>query len=52
MLFRSEGVQTVSSWIGSGLPRFYLPMDQIFPQSNVSQLVILPADSHAREALR
>ena len=51
-LSKEEGVSTVSTWIGSGLPRFYLPMDQIFPQSNVSQMVVLPVDAHAREALR
>jgi multidrug efflux pump len=32
----------VTTWVGSGVPRFYLPLDQIFPQSNVSQLVVLP----------
>jgi multidrug efflux pump len=25
------GVATVSQWVGSGVPRFYLPLDQIFP---------------------
>ncbi|MGC4060550.1 MAG: efflux RND transporter permease subunit [Aquabacterium sp.] len=51
-MLKEPGVETVSSWIGSGLPRFYLPMDQIFPQSNVSQFVVLPVDATAREALR
>ena len=46
------GVRSVSSWIGSGLPRFYLPMDQIFPQSNIAQIVVLPEDLERREALR
>jgi multidrug efflux pump len=26
----------VTTWVGSGVPRFYLPLDQIFPQTNVS----------------
>ncbi len=50
---RSEpGVATVSTWVGSGVPRFYLPLDQIFPQSNVSQTIVLPKDLKEREALR
>ncbi len=49
---KQEGVQSVTSYVGTGSPRFYLPLDQIFPQSNVSQLVVLPVDAHARDALR
>ena len=45
-------IQSVSTWVGSGFPRFYLPMDQIFPQTNVSEMVILPKDMAAREQLR
>ncbi len=51
-LKQQQGVQSVTSYVGTGSPRFYLPLDQIFPQSNVSQLVVLPADAAAREALR
>jgi len=47
-----EGVESVTSYVGTGSPRFYLPLDQIFPQSNVSQLVVLPVDLAARSALR
>ena len=47
-----EGVSSVSTWIGSGVPRFYLPLDQIFPQTNVSQLIVLPKDLKTRERLR
>jgi multidrug efflux pump subunit AcrB len=46
------GVATVTTWIGSGVPRFYLPLDQIFPQANVSQTIVLPRDLAAREELR
>jgi multidrug efflux pump len=49
---KEDGVATVSSWIGSGVPRFYLPLDQIFPQTNVSQIIVLARDLQAREALR
>ncbi len=51
-LLKEEGVTSVSTWIGSGVPRFYLPMDQVFPQTNVSQLIVLPKDLTVRESLR
>ena len=51
-LMKEPGVQTVSTWVGSGVPRFYLPLDQIFPQSNVAQSIIVPQDLQVREALR
>jgi len=51
-LMREPGVETVSTWVGTGLPRFYLPMDQVFPQTNVSQMVLLPKSAQDREALR
>ena len=51
-LLKEQGVKTVSTWIGSGLPRFYLPLDQVFPQSNVSQIVVIPESLERRESLR
>ena len=47
-----NGVDSVSTWVGSGVPRFYLPLDQIFPQTNVSQFIVLPMDLDTRESLR
>ena len=44
-----EGIEHVTSWVGSGLPRFYLPLDQIFPQTNVSQLLLMPESLRARD---
>ncbi|HJV50146.1 MAG TPA: efflux RND transporter permease subunit [Noviherbaspirillum sp.] len=49
---KQDGVESVTSYVGTGSPRFYLPLDQIFPQTNVSQIVVLPKDLPAREALR
>ncbi len=46
------GVASVTAWVGSGVPRFYLPLDQIFPQSNVSQSIVLPKSLQERDALR
>jgi multidrug efflux pump subunit AcrB len=51
-LMAEEGVGAVSTWVGSGVPRFYLPLDQVFPQTNVSQLIVLAKDLKARETLR
>ncbi|WOB10574.1 efflux RND transporter permease subunit [Piscinibacter gummiphilus] len=51
-LMKLEGVDHVTTWVGSGVPRFALVLDQIFPQSNVSQIVLLPKDLAAREKLR
>ncbi|HMN92972.1 MAG TPA: efflux RND transporter permease subunit [Hydrogenophaga sp.] len=51
-LAQEPGVRSVTTWVGSGVPRFYLPLDQIFPQSNVAQLIVLPRDLRERERLR
>jgi multidrug efflux pump len=51
-LMREAGVSEVSTWVGSGVPRFYLPLDQVFPQTNVSQLIVMPKDLRTREELR
>ena len=51
-MLQEEGVAAVTTWVGSGLPRFYLSLDQVFPQSNVSQLMIMSKDLKVREALR
>ncbi len=51
-LLKEQGVQSVSTWIGSGVPRFYLPLDQVFPQTNVSQIIVIPDSLERRESLR
>jgi multidrug efflux pump len=51
-LMREAGVASVSTWLGSGVPRFYLPLDQVFAQTNVSQMIVLPKDLKIRESLR
>jgi len=51
-MMQEAGVSTVTTWIGSGVPRFYLPLDQVFPQANVSQAIVLPKGLAEREALR
>jgi multidrug efflux pump subunit AcrB len=49
---KQEGVESYTSYVGTGSPRFYLPLDQILPQTNVAQIVVLPKDLKVREALR
>jgi multidrug efflux pump subunit AcrB len=42
---RDKAVGSLTTFIGTGAPRFYLPLDQILPQSNVAQLIVMPADA-------
>jgi len=51
-IMKLEGVDHVTTWVGSGAERFALVLDQIFPQSNVSQLIVLPKDLASRDRLR
>jgi multidrug efflux pump len=50
-ILESPGVQSVNFWIGTGAPRFFLPLDQILPQSNVSQAIVLSKSAADRKAL-
>ncbi|HMY39850.1 MAG TPA: efflux RND transporter permease subunit, partial [Marinagarivorans sp.] len=45
-------VDHYTSYIGTGAPRFYLPQDQILPQTNVAQIVVVPKDLAGRNQLR
>ena len=49
---KQDGVESVTSYVGNGSPRFYLPLDQILPQTNVTQIVVLARDLKMREQLR
>lgn len=46
------GIENYVAWVGSGSPRFYLPLDQQLPQTSFAQIVILTAGLDAREVLR
>ena len=52
LMMQQADVESVTTYVGTGSPRFYLPLDQIFPQTNVSQIVVLPKDAKARTVLR
>lgn len=47
-----EGIENVVAYVGTGSPRFYLPLDQQLPQASFAQFVILTSDIAAREAVR
>ncbi len=51
-MMKEPTVASVTTWVGSGVPRFYLPLDQVFPQANVSQSIVLPKSLKDREELR
>ena len=42
----------ITAFVGQGVPRFYLSLDQVFPQNNVAQLVLVTPSLEAREQLR
>ena len=46
------GVASYTAFVGSGAPRFYLPLDEILPQTNVAQLIVEAGSLHERDELR
>lgn len=51
-LRKIDGVVNFVSYVGTGSPRFYLPLDQQLPQTSFAQLVVLTRDPAAREEVR
>ncbi|MWL87116.1 efflux RND transporter permease subunit [Cupriavidus sp. SW-Y-13] len=49
---RDEDVDSITTFVANGSPRFYLPLDQIFPQSNVAQVIVMPVTVEKRDPLR
>ena len=47
-----EDVESYVAYVGTGTPRFYLPLDQKLPQANFAQFVVLTPDIASREAVR
>ncbi|MET0755223.1 MAG: efflux RND transporter permease subunit, partial [Pseudoxanthomonas sp.] len=52
LLAKREGVDNYVAYVGTGSPRFYLPLDQQLPQANFAQFVVLTKDIGARESMR
>lgn len=49
---KHKGIDSFVAYIGSGSPRYYLPLDIQLPHRGFAQFVILSKDLKAREALR
>lgn len=47
-----QGISNYVAYVGTGSPRFYLPLDQQLPATNFSQFVVLTENTKAREATR
>jgi multidrug efflux pump len=52
MLAQKDGVENYVAYVGTGSPRFYLPLDQQLPQASFAQFVLLTTDVEAREEVR
>ncbi len=52
MLAKKDGVENYVAYVGTGSPRFYLPLDQQLPSPNFAQFVLLTSDVKAREEVR
>ena len=52
MLARRSEVENYVAYVGTGSPRFYLPLDQQLPQKHFTQFVVRSRDIEARETLR
>jgi len=52
LLKNHPGIDNYVAYIGSGSPRFYLPLDQQLPQASFAQFVILAKTLKDREEIR
>ena len=52
LLAREKGIENFVAYVGSGSPRFYLPLDQQLPNSNFAQFVVLARSLQDRERVR
>lgn len=52
LLSSREGIANYVSYVGTGSPRFYLPLDQQLPATNFAQFVVLAKDIRSRESTR
>jgi len=52
MLKGRKGIENYVAYVGTGSPRFYLPLDQQLPSTSFAQFVLLTDDIAAREQVR
>ena len=50
-LLAEKDIGAVTAFIGAGIPRFFLPLDQQLQNQNFSQLLVLPQDAKDRDAV-
>ena len=51
-LAQRKDIESYVAHVGTGTPRFYLPLDQKMPQASFAQFVILTKDVESRESAR
>ena len=52
LLQEHEGIDNYVAYVGTGSPRFYLPLDQQLPAASFAQFVVLTKSIQDREAVR
>ncbi|NWK77281.1 efflux RND transporter permease subunit [Aquitalea sp. LB_tupeE] len=52
LIRQDKNVRSVTSYVGSGSPRFYLPLDQQQQHLNYAQLMVMTGDEHVRELVK
>ncbi len=52
LLKNRAGIENYVVYVGTGSPRFYLPLDQQLPQASFAQFVVLAENMQARDELR
>ncbi|SDI65528.1 multidrug efflux pump [Pseudomonas delhiensis] len=52
LLAGHPGIENYVAYVGTGSPRFYLPLDQQLPAASFAQFVVLAKDLQSREEVR
>ncbi|GLH34605.1 MULTISPECIES: efflux RND transporter permease subunit [Pseudomonas] len=52
LLKQQDGIDNYVAYVGTGSPRFYLPLDQQLPAASFAQFVVLATSMEERERLR
>src|SRR3546814_7229133 len=50
LLAKRDDIDNYVAYVGTGSPRFYLPLDQQLPAASFAQIVVLTRDIEARAA--
>ncbi len=51
-LAQQQGIDNYVAYVGTGSPRFYLPLDQQLPQASFAQFVVLASSLEDRNEIR